>query len=233
MEENYKQRIQDDEMLSKLFVEKEVGLLTNFSKKNYDYKFKSDIKDLYVETFKEIYSNYISAGKDGKITALLRSVDHLSVPESKSLIFKELIPKLETSIDNLEVIKDSLHSEKAMTSNSEKLDNAINPVVIGILNIFEDQEEIKPYKDKIIASCLDICDDVSQAKPAKETYKYVTYNMVINNIEKIKDFGSFKSRFESHSKKIDKTRKGIDTRYYFGVAAVVIFIIIRAMARLS
>jgi hypothetical protein len=92
---------------------------------------------------------------------------------------------------------------------------------------------ISAIKDEYLSNSLDICDAVSKVKPTKETFKYAIYNVVMNNIEKIKSTGDYADRIQSHQSKIGTKRTTIDVKYVLGVILFILYIAFKIFRRMG
>ncbi len=227
------QFVEQDEDLDDLLNKQKVYMNTKFSDARYDNEaLKTHIAADYYESFKLIYSN-ITGKKKSIVIPILKSVDFLATAELRTQIIEEhLVPTLESSTAALADLKANINN-KNLEPYFLPIDEALSSPVFQIINQFGEEEKIKPYKDKLISISLSICDVVTKASPSKETMKYAVYNVIINNIKKVKNFGAFQEQFDSHSKKISAKRDNIDNKYVLWVIVVVIIFIIRLIARLT
>ena len=234
MQETLEDVIKNDAALNKLLNNKEISVFSNFSKGKYDEEFKIQIQDLYYESFKEIYKKNIETNSGGVITSLLRSVKFLATKETKDLIVADLEAVLEDSYKKLNLLEKSIsNNEEEMIIRILGVKEVLGPIVTNIINKFDDYDNIKEYKNKIITCCLDICDLVATVSPKKETFKYALYNMVINNLEKIKNFDSLKGRFDKHRGKISQKRTGVEIKYWIGVGVTALLILLKLLSNFS
>ena len=233
MSETFEEIIRNDEPLSKLLNDKAINVFSNFSKGTYSNELKLYIEDSYYASFKEIYGKHIGTESEGKITALLNSIEFLATPETKNLIALDVQFKLEDSYTKLCALKNLLTNDEELKLNPTEINLSLSTTLIDILNKFGNYSNVKEYKNKIIICCLDICDLVAKASPKKEPFKYAIYNMIVNNLEKIKDFGSLKERFGGHTHKITKKRKGVEVKYWIWIIVVVLIFVIRLLTKLD
>lgn len=231
--EDFEQTLANDESLVKLLEQKDINILTNFSRGNYSDKFKEYISKRYYDAFQDIYAKNTSEETVGKVTSLLRSVEFLSTPSTRDKIVELLLPTLEKAAKDLEAFKQYIHDEKLLIENGDLLDNSLTPVVTNIFNKFGEYEPVKEYKSKILNSAFDICDAVASANPKKYPMKYATYNAVMNNIEKVYSFDDLKGRYDQHNSKISRKRTGVEVKYVIGVIAIILLILFRILKRLD
>jgi len=228
--ETLEELISNDKSLNQLLRDKEINTFSNFSKVKDNEQLKVYIQDLYYSIFVEIYQKHIGTEKEGIVNALLRSSEALATQKTKDLIATDLESALEKSYKHLTQFEELLNDEQGQLLLSAKLDAALSSVVINIINKFGDYEHVKEYKSKIISRCLDICDQVAKANPKKYPFKYAIYNMIINNLQKIKNLDPLQERFSQHNKKISNKRTGIEIRYWIGVAIAIALLILRLLS---
>jgi len=233
MNETFEEIIRNDEPLNKLIKDKEINVFSNFSKGSYSDELKLYIEDAYYASFKEIYGKHIGTESEGKITALLNSIEFLATSETKNLIAQDVQFKLEDSYTKLCALKNSLTNDEELKLNPTEINLSLSTTLIDILNKFGNYTNVKEYKNKIIICCLDICDLVAKASPKKETFKYAIYNMMVNNLEKIEDFDSLKERFDGHTNRISKKRKGVEVKYWIWIIVVVLIFVIRLLSKMD
>ena len=229
--------IQNDETLNRLLNENELGVFANFSNKAFESDdFKRYIDTAYRASFKTIFQKYLGTSEEGKVTTLLRSVSVLATSEFKEEIFQDLNDVLETAYQKLDAFrkltaKNATVNELVLVQNN--IDEGLSFLVIDVINKFGNQRSLMANKERILACSLDICDGVSHADPKNETLKYAVYNVLINTLEKINDFGPLKDRYEGHKSKISKKRTGVEVKYYLWTAFVIIIIIVRILIRVA
>ena len=210
--ENFEVLIANNEDLNRLINEKDIKGLNNFSIEGVNtLEFKNYIKEKYSQSFKEIYTKYTGQNYSApKINALLRSVDFLAAKEIIEPLGDFLISTLDTSIETLSNLKQDIISNnaQALILQSDNLDKALDNIVINICNKFDANEKIKEKKNKIINSSLDICEILSKENPKKAPFKYAIYNMIMNNLEKVNDYGELEARFtKNKGKNISKKNR--------------------------
>lgn len=227
------QFVQQDENLDDLLIKRKLYMNTKFSNARYDNEaLKLHIAADYYESFKEIYKN-TNGNKKNIVNTLLKSIDFIATSELRQqIIDKHLIPTLETSITILTELKSNINN-KNLEPYFASIDEAFSTSIFQIINQFGKDEKIKPYKNTIIETCLDICDIVSKANPSKEVEKYAIYNVMINNIKNIKDFGIHQERFKKHRGSISVKRDNADNKYIAWVIIAIIIFIIRLFIRLA
>lgn len=229
--------IANDETLNRLLNEKELGVFANFSNKAFQSEaFKRYIDVSYRESFKTIFQKYLGTSDEGKVNTLLRSVPSLATPEFKEEIYKDLNQVLDVAYNKLDVfrklIRNNAHQNELFVIR-KNIDEGLSFLVIDIINKFGHETSVMVNKERILTCSLDICDEVSNADPKNETFKYAIYNVIINVLEKINDFGLLKDRYEKHTSKIATKRTTVDVKYYLWTAFVIIIIIVRILFRLS
>lgn len=229
----FEEIITNDIKLSKLLNDKTITGFTDFSRSNYTGEFKTYIEDKYIASFKDILKTGIETKNETKINALIRTIEFLASEKSKMLLEEDLLPILLMSHKNLLHVKELINNENQLITIGNKLDNALSSTTINILNKLDSTANISDYKNKIINVALDICDSTSKASPKNETVKYAIYNVIMNNLLKITDLGEAKERYGFHNSKISQKRTGIEVKYWLGVVAVVVFIIIRILLKLK
>ncbi|WP_445711321.1 hypothetical protein [Flavobacterium sp.] len=231
-EENFEEIIKNDESLNKLLNQKDVSVFSNFSNSNFKNEdFKKHINEAYRTSYKEIFDKSFGTSEEGKVTTLFRSVEFLATPEFKEEICNDLEKIITAALINIDTYKSTLQSKPSdvnMPNHYKKFINALNIVNIDILNRFDDNEKIKTIKNQILTSVFDICDILSQL-PDNTAYKMNTYNLILEKVQKIKDLGNQKERFEIHKQKEKTKNTGMQVKLFAGLALVILFAIIRIL----
>lgn len=233
-EENFEEIIKNDESLNKLLNQKDVSVFSNFSNNNFKNEdFKKHINEAYRTSYKEIFDKNFGTSEEGKVTTLFRSVAFLATPEFKEEIYNDLEKIITAALINIDTYKNTLKtnpSDVNIPNHYKKFINELNIVNIDILNRFDDNEKIKTIKNQILTSVFDICDILSQL-PDTTAYKMNTHNLILEKVQKIKDLGNQKERFEIQ-KQNEKTKNiGIQVKLFAGLALVILFAIIRILIR--
>lgn len=231
--EKFEEIINQDEDLNALLRRNEITVFSNFSKKEYSPELIDYIQESYFQSFQEIIVQSEEGKNGGKITALLRSVEYLATPQTKDRIVEVLLIPLEKAEQHLKEISESMPQMNAgdFITLGKRIDKSLNSVTINIFNKFDDYAQIEDYRNKIVKHSLDICKSVAGANPKRETFKYAVYNVVINNLEKIKRRGPLKERFQKHHKNISQKRTGIEVKYWAGIVITIILIILKILSR--
>ncbi|CAM4012612.1 MULTISPECIES: hypothetical protein [Flavobacterium] len=231
-EENFEEIIKNDESLNKLLNQKDVSVFSNFSNSNFKNEdFKKHINEAYRTSYKEVFDKSFGTSEEGKVTTLFRSVEFLATPEFKEEICNDLEKIITAALINIDTYKNTLQSKPSdvnMPNHYKKFINALNIVNIDILNRFDDNEKIKTIKNQILTSVFDICDILSQL-PDNTAYKMNTYNLILEKVQKIKDLGNQKERFEIHKQKEKTKNIGMQVKLFAGLALVILFAIIRIL----
>jgi ASC-1-like (ASCH) protein len=227
--ENFEELIQKDDSLSQLLNDKTITVFSNFSRTAYSEELKNHIQDRYYASFKEILRQDPSKKKEGEVNAFMRSLDFLATEKTKTLIAEDFLELLITANENLLAFKESLSDPSGIIEFRFRLDEAISGAVINVLNKLGAYEKINEHRIIIINSALDICDLVAEVNPKREPFKYEVYNAILNNLEKIDDFGPLRERFETHKRKASKKGKRIEIKYGIVMVIVSILIIIKIL----
>lgn len=228
-----KEFVEKDEDLNDLLIKQKIYLNTKFSDSRYDNEaLKAYISDDYYKSFEEIFKN-INGKKKSVVVTLLKSIDFLATAELRNKIIEvHIIPTLQQSVSALTDLKDNINGNN-LEPYFEPIDEALSSPIFQMINQFEREEKVRPYRANIIDLCLDICDQVADVNPRSETMKYAVYNVIINNIKKVKNFGAFQERYDKHREKITVTRDNIDNKYLIWVIIIVIIFVLRLIARLT
>ncbi len=231
----YEEVINSNNHLKLLLKEKGINTFSNFSDLEHSSDFKEYIKEDYEKSFYSLFDRLQNTEKNSALNSLFKSVKFLATPESKSNFENYLLSYLDSKKDELEPIKNIVLSgnEKLITEKSAPIDEVLNVGSINIFNHFSDHPQILDHKNRVLKGCLEMCDILAQAKPKKETMKYMLYNVIMNRLDTVTDFGDMKSSYENHSAKIENTRKSIDNKYTWGIVLFVVFLVIRIIMRLS
>lgn len=241
--EKFETIILNDKHLNALLNEKSINVFSEFPKKeDYSEAFKEYIKPKYIEVFREIFSD-TNDSNTGKRSALLRSLDALSTPDFKQEVIDEIVSTLNKSYlkftEFKKIIGSYQHSElesklEIRKDGESDFDSIFDNFNLSVYNVLDKETKVKELKTKIIDDVLSVCDATSTANPKKETVKYAIYNVMMNNLERIKFLTEEQQqRFETHKSKITNKRNVIDAKYYLYTAIVVILIVFKFVYRMS
>jgi len=233
MKYEYEEKIENDESLKSLLVDKQVGLFSNFSKGEYDENFKTYIQIKYYGAFTEIYKKYIDTKEQTVITSLLRSVDHLATKETKDKIVVDLQDTLEKAAKSIRVVKDALPDDGSIFVNVSLVGTALSYVAVNIFNTFDEYQSVQDYKKVILEDALDVCDELSTASIKNDPIKFALYDGILGRLKKVVHFGSLKERFDRHNKKASKKKAGFEIRNWIWIIVVVLLFLFRLLSRLG
>lgn len=230
--QNVAQFVQEDKDLGLLLNENTIYFYSDFSDNQYDNDaLRAYISADYYKSFKNIYEKNINAKSKALVVPLLKSVDFLATPEIKDQIIKEfLLPILHQSHESLSKLKADIDKED-IVAHLYPVDKALSGPIFQIKNQFQQETEIQEISEKILVICLDICDKIANISPTKDEIRYALYNLLINNLEKVKNFGALQSRFGKHQKKITATRDSVDNKYVTWAIIGALFLILRIAAK--
>ncbi len=166
----------------------------------------------------------------------MRSVQYLATPKAKEFIVAQLEPELIEAINGLLTLQNMVIENKdevEITAQSEVFNRSLNNGIMSIFNFLGDHPSIQKRKDEYLQICIYILEKVAGANPNRETGKYLVFNLIINNIDKIKDFGKYTENIKIYQQKIEKKRKGVDVRYAIGIAVFIIILLWKLLRYLA
>jgi hypothetical protein len=228
--------ISKHEKLQRLLNESELGTLTDFKEEEFqNTDFKAYIQDRYCKSILTIVNKYINTEKEGKVIAAMRSLQYLANDATMDAIASSVQPFIAESISGLNTLNglvDKNASEDEIIRKGTEIDKSLSNGMMSIYNSLSEHAKVKLQKDEFLAKAIEILEKVAGANPKKETGKYMIFNLLINNLNKINDYGTYTSQMQNFTQKIEKTRDSIDNKYVIWVVIVIVLVILRVLSKI-
>ena len=223
--------IQKHEKLERLFTQKDIGTLTDFKEQEFQNEdFKKYIAKDYLESVLTIVSTNMYTKKEGKVIAILRSLQYLATDEVKEKVAIAMEPYTQEGIASLNAIHQltlGKMDEVTVIENQVLFGKSMNNALMSIFNFVDYSPAIKGRKKEFLDVAMAILRHVADLNPKRETGKYMVYNALMNNLEKIKRMDEHTSEFRHFEVKIEKKRKNLDVRYVIGIVIFVIVLLLK------
>jgi len=227
--EDFQKLIDKNPALSNLLNNKEVNLLSSFSKYEYSDEFKQYIEERYYAVFTEMFPKNLNKENTVKANALINSLNFLATEKILKTVVQDFVILLNQTHKDLLDFEEALSDYNQFINSFHKLTLFYNICIINIMNSFDIYEDIKLYKKKIITTALDICDVLAKAKPDEGLFEYEIYLQFVEKLSKIHDLGTDHGFYLQHNNKSSNKKAIVEFNYWIAILIAVIFFLIKLL----
>lgn len=227
--EDFEKLIAKNPALSNLLCNKEINLLSSFSKYEYSDDFKQYIEERYYAVFIEMFPDKLNKENTVKANALINSLGFLATEKTNKIVVQDFVIILNQTHKDLLDFEEALSDYVQFVNSLHKLTLFYNICIVNIINNFDKYEDIKLYKEKIIKTAIDICDVLSKAKPDESVLEYGIYLQFVEKLSEIRDLGTDHKFYLQHNNKSSNKKAIVEVKYWIGILIAILFFLIKLL----
>jgi hypothetical protein len=225
--------ISNDSTLNNLLKNKEISLLSNFKKKEFNPSFLDYIEEDYYSSFVEIFNNHFNH-KDtaGKANALIRSIPILANQKNKERIGGLIEEKLLPIQENLALFNEKNQGHSFSLNDKYMLvDKFFNKNIVNLINGCKDLPKAKEVAENITAESIKILDRLAATNFKDNDTFYHSFRKFHKLLSGYKNLEpQQRELIRKHSSQLETRESKDNTKMIIGVVitiAIIAFRIIR------